>query len=297
MKILVTGGAGFIGSNLVDKLIELGHSVTVIDNESATENAEFYWNPLAENHVLDITDYAKTRPLYDNVNVVFHLASSARIQPSIKNPELTIFNNINGTETAIRCAREAGVKRFIFSSTSSIYGNGPLPNYETNPTDCLNIYSATKLFGENLCKIYNTTNFQTISLRYFNVYGPRQPIKGQYAPVIGLFLEQKKMGLPLTIVGDGTQERCFTHIDDVTRANILFATTDLPEEDYGQVYNIANPKPYSIKSIANLISDDTINIAPRPGEYAASLPAINRAYMTIGWKPSIDLDQWLLTRS
>ncbi len=155
MKSLVTGGAGFIGSNLVDKLIELGHDVIVIDNESAESNEQFYWNDKAQNYKYDIRDYENTRPLYDGVDYVFHLAAESRIQPAIENPINAISLNSVGTCTILQCAREAEVKRVIYSSTSSGYGMNPYPNVETQPDDCLNPYSVSKVNGEKLCHHLN----------------------------------------------------------------------------------------------------------------------------------------------
>ena len=191
-KSLVTGGAGFIGSNLVDRLVEIGHEVVVIDNESAESNEQFYWNDKAYNYKYDIRDYENTRPLYEGVDFVFHLAAESRIQPAIENPINAISLNSVGTCTVLQCSREAGVNRVIYSSTSSGYGMNQSPNIETQPDDCLNPYSVSKVNGEKLCRMYTKLyGLPTISFRYFNVYGERQPIRGQYAPVIGIFLRHK----------------------------------------------------------------------------------------------------------
>jgi UDP-glucose 4-epimerase len=223
MNCLVTGGAGFIGSNLVDKLIELGHKVICIDNESAECHEQFYWNPKANNYRYDICDYEKIAHLFNGIDYVFHIASDARIQPAILNPRKSIESNAVGTANVIELSRINKVKRFIYSSTSSAYGKKAiLPNIETQPSDPLTPYSTAKVFGENLARVYyNLYGLETVSLRYFNVYGDRQPLKGQYAPVIGLFLKQHEEGKPLTVVGDGSQRRDFTHISDVVEANIL----------------------------------------------------------------------------
>ena len=147
-KSLVTGGAGFIGSNLVDALLKLGHDVIVIDNESSEVHDHFYWNSLASNHKLDIRDYESTRELYDNVDYVFHLAAQSRIQPAINSPIEAVSINSVGTATVLQCSLEAKVKRVIYSSTSSAYGNNPVPNIETQTDDCLNPYSISKVAGE-----------------------------------------------------------------------------------------------------------------------------------------------------
>ena len=296
LKVLVTGGAGFIGSNLVDKLISMGHSVTVIDNESAECNEQFYWNEEAKNYKYDISDYLKIKPLFENIDCVFHLAAESRMQPSILNPLQCIKTNVLGTATVLQCAREAGVDRFIYSTTSSYYGkNNTLPNVETQPEDCLNAYSVSKVAGEKLCKMYNDLHgLKTISLRYFNVYGDREPTKGQYAPVIGLFLKQNREGQPMTIVGDGLQKRDFTNIKDVVRANIIAATKQLPKEAFGQAYNIGSGVSHKIYDIALMINkSNIIFIPPRIGEAQETLADIQKAKVVLEWEPKVSLVEYL----
>ena len=187
MKYLVTGGAGFIGSNLVDKLISLGHDVICIDDESAECHEQFYWNDKAQNYKYDVCDYDLIAPLFGGVDCVFHVASDARIQPAILNPKKSIQSNAVGTANVLELCRVNNVDRLIYSSTSSSYGKRALlPNQETQTPDPLTPYSAAKVFGENLARVYyNLYGLKTISLRYFNVYGDRQPLKGQYAPRSG----------------------------------------------------------------------------------------------------------------
>ena len=294
MKSLVTGGAGFIGSHLVDKLLEMGHEVVVIDSESAESNEEFYWNDKAQNYKYDIRDYEKTKPLYDGVDYVFHTAAEARIQPAILNPIEAVSVNCVGTVTVLQCAREAGVKKVIYSSTSSGYGFNEPPNEETQRDDCLNPYSVSKVSGEKLCKMYNDLfGLKTVFFRYFNVYGERQPLKGQYAPVIGIFLRQRAAGESLTIVGDGEQRRDFTHVSDVVSANVLAATVDVDDENYGQLYNVGNGVNYSINEIANAISDNQTNIPPRIGESRVTLANNNKLKQTFGWDPKVNLMKWI----
>ena len=216
MKALVTGGAGFIGSNLVDRLLKDGHEVRVVDNESTDAHEQFYWNDSAENFKWDISDSRDwiADNLTKDIDVVFHLAAEARIQPAMKNPKLTTKTNVLGTCNILQAARENGVKRVVYSSTSAAYGltNEP-PVTEDMPRDCLNAYSITKCAGEDLCKMfYDIHGLETIIFRYFNVYGERQPTRGQYAPVVGLFQRQLTEGVPMTIVGDGTQMRDFTYV-------------------------------------------------------------------------------------
>ena len=294
MKCLVTGGAGFIGSHLVDELVSLGHEVIVIDNKSAISNETFYWNDLANNYTYDVCDYDLTRSLYDGVDYVFHLAAQARIQPSINNPIETIKVNALGTATVLQCSLEANVKRVIYSSTSSIYGNNKIPNTEYQPADCLTAYSVSKLTGENLCKVYNDTHgLETVILRYFNVYGERQPLKGNYAPVIGLFISQGQESKSLTIVGDGEQKRDFTYVKDVVNANILAATKDVDSEFLGKVYNVGSGKNYSINQIALSISSQIEFVPKRIGEAKETLSNITKIKEVFGWKPNKTLLEWI----
>ena len=262
MKALVTGGSGFIGSHLVDKLIDQGYEVLVIDNESA-DSERFYRNEKAQYAKQDISNYQLTNTFYAGVDYVFHLAAESKIGPAIENPIAAAQKNVVGTCTVLQCAREWGVKKVIYSSTSSGYGNNPHPNVESQPDDCLNPYSVTKVAGEKLCKMYTDLyDLKTITFRYFNVYGDRAPQRGQYAPVIGIFNRQRTAGEPLTIVGDGEQRRDFIHVSDVVRANILAATMDVDDKSYGKVYNVGTGKNYSVNQIADWISDNQTNIPP-----------------------------------
>ena len=295
MKSLVTGGAGFIGSNLVDRLLDLGHEVVVIDNEYSDAHDQFYWNDKAENYKYDICDYENTRPLYDGVDYVFHIAAEARIQPAIENPIRAVTINSVGTCTVLQCAREAGVKRVMYSSTSSAYGlKNELPNTETQPDDCLNPYSISKTNGEKLCSMYTSLyGLQTVIFRYFNVYGERQPLKGQYAPVVGIFLRQRAAGEPLTIVGDGEQRRDFTYVGDVVNANVMAAISNPEEDAFGGVYNVGCGRNYSVNEVAAMISDNTTNIPPRPAEARLSLANNNKLRTTFGWAPTVKLEDWI----
>ena len=297
MKSLVTGGAGFIGSNLIDELVKMGHDVVVIDNEYSDAHDHFYWNHNTRNYKFDIRDYENTRPLYDGVDYVFHIAAEARIQPAILNPVGAISINSVGTCTVLQCAREAGVKKLMYSSTSAGYGMNPQPNVETQPDDCLNPYSVSKVNGEKLCKMYTDLfGLDTVIFRYFNAYGERQPVRGQYAPVIGIFLRQLAAGEPLTIVGDGEQRRDFTYVKDIVNANIMAALSNADKEAYGQVYNVGSGKNYSVNEIASFISDDTINIPPRVGEARNSLANIDKIRKTFAWKPEMNVEEWIKTQ-
>ena len=295
MISLVTGAAGFIGSNLVDYLLEQGHTVVSVDNESAN-NEKFHWtheNGMALNVKGNITDYKFMKNVFTGVDYVFHLAAESRLQPAIENPIGAVEKNCVGTTVMLQCAREVGVKRFVYSSTSSAYGNNPYPNVETQPDDCLNPYSASKAAGEKFCKMYTDLyGLETVILRYFNVFGQRSPARGQYAPVIGIFQRQKEAGEPLTLVGDGSQKRDFIHVEDVARANYIAATADLGDH-IGEVFNIGSGKNYSIKDIADVISDNQVFIPKRSGEMETTLADITKVESVMGWKPEIDVLEWI----
>ena len=294
MISLVTGGAGFIGSNLVDYLIQQGHEVICVDNESAECNDKFYWNDKACNIIGDITDYKFIKNLFTEVDYVFHLAAESRLQPAIKNPIEAVYKNCVGTTTILQCAREAGVKRLIYSSTSSGYGFNSSPNVETQPDDCLNPYSASKVAAEKFCKMYSDLYcLETVVLRYFNVFGERSPTRGQYAPVIGIFDRQKNNNEPLTIVGDGTQRRDFIYVGDVAKANLIAAEATLDKKYFGQVFNIGSGINYSVQEIADAISDNQTYIPKRDGEMETTWSNIEKASEILSWKPEVDVLEWI----
>ena len=294
MYSLVTGGSGFIGSNLVDYLLSKGERVICIDNESAN-NDKFYWsdNDRVISLKVDICNYKELRNCFMNVKHVYHLAAESRLQPAIENPIQAVHRNCVGTATVLQCAREAGVERFIYSSTSSGYGNNPVPNVETQPDDCLNPYSASKIAAEKFCKMYtNLYGLETVILRYFNVFGDRSPTRGQYAPVIGIFQRQKDAGEPLTIVGDGSQRRDFIHVKDVARANYLASIMPL-KGHAGEVFNVGSGKCVTVQSIADAISDNQTYIPKRPGEMDVTFANISKIANVLGWMPEIDVLDWI----
>ena len=293
---IVTGGAGFIGSHIVEKLKRLDHMVVVIDNEYS-DNDNFHWRKDTLNVNIDITDYKALKKAFTGADYIFHLAAEARIGPAIKNPLNALNINTMGTCNVLQCAREVGAKKVLYSSTSSGYGLNEAPNIETQPDDCLNPYSVSKIAGEKLCKMYTDLyGLNTIIFRYFNVFGERAPRKGQYAPVTGIFLRQKAAGEPLTIVGDGEQRRDYIYVKDVANANVMAAISNPDDDAYGQVYNVGSGKNYSVNEIASFISDDTINIPPRIGEARNSLANIDKIKKTFAWKPEVDVEQWIKTQ-
>ena len=294
IKSLVTGGAGFIGSNLVDYLIDRGHQVVCVDNESAECNDKFYWNDKAINVKGDVTDYKFMKNVFVGAEYVFHLAAEARLQPAIKNPIEAVYKNCVGTTTVLQCAREAGVKRVVYSSTSSGYGYNEPPNVETQPDDCLNPYSVSKIAAEKMCKMYSDLyGLETVVLRYFNVFGERSPTRGQYAPVIGIFERQRDAGEPLTIVGDGTQRRDFIYVKDVARANYLASLMPRVREHLGEVFNVGSGVNYSVQQIADAISDNQTYIPKREGEMDTTWSNIEKINQVIGWRPEVDVLEWI----
>jgi UDP-glucose 4-epimerase len=293
---IVTGGAGFIGSHIVEKLKRLDHMVVVVDNEYS-DNDNFHWRKDTLNVNIDITDYKALKKAFTGADYIFHCAAEARIGPAIKNPLNALHINTMGTCNVLQCAREVGAKKVLYSSTSSGYGLNEAPNIETQPDDCLNPYSVSKVAGEKLCKMYTDLyGLNTIIFRYFNVFGERAPRKGQYAPVTGIFLRQKASGESLTIVGDGEQRRDYIYVKDVANANVMAAISNPDDDAYGQVYNVGSGKNYSVNEIASFISDDTINIPPRIGEARNSLANIDKIKKTFAWKPEVDVEQWIKTQ-
>jgi len=287
---LVTGGCGFIGSHIVDKLITLGNEVRVIDDLSAQENEEFYYNEKATYWKKDISKDDCSN-IFNNVDYVFHLAARSRIQPTIENPGACFDVNVVGTQRVLEWSRLNSVKKLIYSSTSSLYGQqNSIPFQPNMPPYCLNPYSMSKWMGEQVCKLYfQLYDLNSIVLRYFNVYGPREPIKGQYAPVIGLFKRQSAEGERITIVGDGLQRRDFTYIEDVVNANICSIESNIDHK----IYNVGTGKNYSIIEIADMINNGNgiEHISERPAEVRETLADITKTEVDLGWRPLHSLEE------
>ena len=228
---------------------------------------------------------------------VFHLAAEARIQPAIENPTLTVRTNVAGTCSVLQASRHHGIKRVMYSSTSSVYGLiNESPLIETMPRDCLNPYSVSKFAGEELCKMYwSLFGLETIIFRCFNVYGDRQPTKGQYAPVLGVFQRQISEGDPMTVVGDGLQTRDYVHVSDVVEANTVAATVTSPEA-IGQIFNIGTGTSYSVMDLVSMLSGPNtshVNIDPRQGEARHTMANIMKAQRLLGWHPKVRLEDYL----
>ena len=293
-KVIVTGGSGFIGGHIVDRLVASGKEVLVIDDESAQCNESFYKNNDATYYKKDISSYKEIESLFEGIDVVFHLAAESRIQPSLLNPIKATKTNVLGTCNVLQASRDYDVDRVIYSSTSACYGliNTP-PLVENMPQDHLNPYSLTKCAGEDLCLMYHKLfQLKTISLRYFNVYGDRAPTTGQYSPVVGLFLKQFKNKQPITIVGDGLQERDFIHVLDIVEANISAATTNNTKA-FGEIFNIGTGASWSILSLANFIGGEYNFTDARIGEARHTLSDSTKARHMLGWTPIHSIFEYL----
>ena len=291
MKSLVTGGAGFIGSNLVDKLVELNHEVTVIDNLSTGQISNLKKSKNKINFIKkDISDHKNDMEIYfKNVNWVFHLAGLADIVPSITNPSDYFNCNVNGTLKILEASRKANVNKFVYAASASCYGiPKEFPTKEDSNIDPKYPYALTKYLGEELVlhwgKVYKMPN---ISARLFNAYGPRSRTTGAYGAVFGVFLAQKIAKAPLTIVGDGNQTRDFIHVSDLVNALIKLAEKGKNLE----AYNIASGKETSVNTVANLIGGKKIQIPERPGEPKRSLGDIKKIKSELNWSPKTTIEE------
>ncbi len=290
-KYLVTGGAGFIGSHLVDKLIEKGHKVIVIDNLSSGKKENL--NPEADFHNLDICDFDKIKSLFKDIDFVFHLAAIPRVPISVEDPVGTSKNNILGTLNVFKAASDNGVKRVVFVSSSAVYGDQKiLPLKEDMQPAPISPYALQKLVGEQFAKLFNQLyQIPIISLRYFNVYGPRIDPDSEYSLVIGKFLKQKAENKPLTIFGDGKQTRGFCYVDDVNEANIKAMKNERLKG--GEVINISSGESYSINYLADLIGGEVQYLPPRPGDVLHTKGDITLAKDFLNWQPTVSFIEGL----
>ena len=286
-KLIVTGGAGFIGSHLVDKLVSEGHEVVVIDNlmlgkkEFINKKAKFYKK--------DIRDYQSLKKLFKSADVVFHLAADPRLPISIDDPLTTNDINVNGTLNVLWAAKENKVKKVIFSSSCAVYGVGDPPFGEDSPVNPASPYGLHKLISEKYCQLFfSLYNLSTVCLRYFNVFGPRKLATGGYPMVIPIFLEQRKKGEKLTVVGDGESTRDYVYVSDVVEANI-FAWRQNKIND-GRPINIGSGRQTSVNEIAALIGGETVHIAHRLGEMRFIEADNSLAWSVLGWKPKIGVE-------
>lgn len=286
--VLVTGGAGFIGSHLTERLIKRGYRVRVLDN--LVYGRREWVPPEAEFELGDIADPEVCRRACLNVSGVFHTAAMSRSAPSVGAIETCTQQNIVGTQNILIAARAAGVKKLIYSGSSTYYGNRPAPHQEDMRPDCLSFYALSKFCGEQYCQLFDRAlNFPTLILRYFNVYGPRQPQAGPYALVLGIFLRRWSGGQPLEIHGSGEQRRDFIHVRDVADCNI--AAYESPAR--GLVLNVGSATNISVKELANLISLDQTAGPRRPGDADVTLADISRTIATLGWRPRVSFAEGL----
>ena len=288
---VVTGGAGFIGSHLVERLLADGHRVIAIDNFSTgrPENlAHLKDNPKLKLVRLDIRDHEAVAPLFDGADWVFHLAALADIVPSIERPTDYFNANVAGTESVLEAARRAGVRRFVYAASSSCYGiPDSYPTPETAPIRPQYPYALTKRLGEELVLHWGQVyKMPVVALRFFNVYGPRSRTSGTYGAVFGVFLAQKLAGKPFTVVGDGRQTRDFTYASDVADALVCAAASDAT----GESFNVGSGATYSVNALVALLGGPVTYIPKRPGEPDCTFADISKIKARLGWSPKVSLE-------
>src|SRR5215469_10480081 len=286
--VLVTGGAGFIGSHLCEGLLARGYSVRVLDSlvygrrEWVPQPCEFIEG--------DIRDLATCHRAAKDMDAVLHCAAMSRSGPSQQIVEICTGSNIIGTQNMLLAARDADVKRFIFSGSSTYYGNRIPPHRESDPPDLLNIYGLTKHVGEQYTLMFDEGfDLPSVVLRYFNVYGPRQPETGAYALVLGIFLKRRADGLPLEIHGDGRQRRDFIHVKDVVSANIAAMESSVRCE----VFNVGSGTNLSVKELADMISPNQVHAEARKNDSFETLADISKIQAALGWSPKISFAEGL----
>tara|TARA_B100000287_G_scaffold108340_2_gene100618 strand:+ start:13420 stop:14325 length:906 start_codon:yes stop_codon:yes gene_type:complete len=291
MKYLVTGGFGFIGTNLVVELLNQGHHVVVIDDCSSDSVSSPQWSDKCDFIQCDIAKPNFYHKFLDGVDTCFHLAAKARVQPSIEDPARFDFTNVHGTVQLFKACVDAGVKKIVFSSSSSVYGDAEMPTAETHSFAPKSPYGLQKKIGEDYLKLFTEIyNIKGVALRYFNVYGEGMPLGGAYATAIGIFFNQVRNGEKITIFGDGEQTRDFTYVKDVVKANILSATTE-GLDDY-EVFNVGNGDNASVNHVADLIGGERQYLPPKL-EPKATLADNSKIKDKLGWKPTGDLDNWV----
>ena len=289
-KVVVTGGAGFIGSNLVDKLIDSGVDVIVIDDLSTGNKDNI--NPKATFYKMSLLDIDENLFKEKNIDVVFHLAALARVQPSIEDPISFNKINVDGTLKLLFACHKANVKRVVYSASSACYGDATIfPTPETHSTNPLSPYGLQKYIGEQYCKMFSEVyGLDTVSLRYFNIYGERMTLEGAYCLVMGVFAKRLLDGKSLPITNDGEQRRDFTYVQDVVDANILAATHN--DSLNGESFNIGNGNNYSVNEVADMLGGEKTYGEKRLEPYE-TLADNFKAKTILGWYPKGDLSTWI----
>ena len=293
-RVIVTGGAGFIGSHLVERLVKEGHEVIVLDNFSTgrPENlAHLRGSGQLKVQQVDVSDYKVIQTFFSSIDWVFHIAALADIVPSIQQPYTYHKANVEGTISVLEAARSAGIKRFIYAASSSCYGlPDKYPTPETAPARPMYPYALTKYVAEQYVLHWGEVyKLPCVSLRFFNVYGPRSRTSGTYGAVFGVFLAQKLAGKPFTVVGDGTQTRDFTFVTDIVDAFITAAKSTLT----GKVFNVGSGGTYSVNRLVELLGNKAgvVNVPKRPGEPDCTLADISRIKAELGWSPQVSLEK------
>lgn len=292
MKTLVTGGCGFIGSHLAEQLLRQSHEVVIVDNLSCgrlANIASFEKHPNLRVLTADIVDREQIAPAFFNVDWVFHLAGIADIVPSIEQPDKYFQNNVLGTLNVLQCSRDAGVKRLVYAASSSSYGiPSQYPTLETAAIQPQYPYALTKYMGEELVMHWALVfKLPALSLRLFNVYGPRSRTTGAYGAVFGVFLAQKLKSKPFTVVGDGTQTRDFTYVTDVANAFVLAAQSD----SSGEALNVGSGNHYSVNYLVSLLGGEKVHIPKRPGEPDCTFADTVKIKRLLNWAPQVSLEQ------
>jgi len=285
--LLVTGGAGFIGSHVAEALIAKGHRVRVMDNLVSGRRE---WVPKQVEFVeADIADLDACRQAAKGCEGIFHMAAVSRVLPGFETILAYTRSNIIGTQNILIAAHEQKVRKVIYSGSSSYYGDQPFPHLEDiTPPKPVSFYALTKQVGEDYCRMFDSAyNVPSVVLRYFNVYGPRQPQTGTYALVIGIFLKRHAMGEALLINGDGTQRRDFVHVRDVVRAQIMAYDSDVR----GATFNVGCGSNISVKQLADMISPKQEHRPSRPGDPQVTLADITRIQKILGWQPQISFQE------
>ncbi len=287
---VVTGGAGFIGSHMVDLLVARGYAVRVIDNLAGGRLQNVAQHSTADVIVdeRDIRSYAADDPLFRAARYVFHFAGIGDIVPSIEHPAEYLSVNVQGTVQMLECARHARVEKFVYAASSSCYGLATVPTAEDHPIGPQYPYALSKNLGEQTALHWQRCyGLPVNSIRIFNAYGTRSRTSGAYGAVFGVFLRQKLAGKPLTVVGDGSQKRDFLYVTDVARAFLAAAETPLS----GQMWNVGAGNPQSVNRLVELLGGERVNIPKRPGEPDCTWADISRIQAELGWRPEISFEE------